>query len=150
MKAATKAHRVAEANKVILAISNHGRRFFYYGPGGESSRDVNLPDFPEGRVARFEVGAGGRIWLRDDYTWRPVYVAYAYEWRHFSHGGTMESIIRALHQYIRTGEPMRGHLGPWPAWLGGDPWGYGDEAMAAVRAEARLSDAMWKPEAVAA
>lgn len=129
----TKRQRLAEANRVIAAIARHGRRFFH--------------DQRHDRVSRFEIDLAGRLWLRDKYTWQRVYVAYRYQWRHFSDGGTLRGIIEALADYIRTGTPIAGgHFGPWPQWYcDGDLWGYGADAMVALRAELAGSDAIRFP-----
>jgi hypothetical protein len=137
--------RVIEANRVITAISMHGRRFFYTGPGVNPSRAKASPD---GRIARFEKDARGALWFRDDYTWKPIYVAWDRgQWKGWSHGGTLRDLVRALRDYIRTGTPIRpGWFGPWPDWVcEGDLWGYGAEAMAAVREAVMKTEAVAKP-----
>lgn len=117
----TKQERVVEANKVIEAISRHGRRFFHH----------------EGRVTRFDLDARGRVWLIDKYSGRRVYTHYPYGWKGFSEGGTLRSLCQDLRDYIRTGKPIRQEwFGPFPDWrCGGDPWGYGTEGMEALRAD---------------
>ena len=142
----TKQERVCEANKVIAACAAHGRRFFYTGPGAENGR--GYPEAgPEGRVARFELGERGHIYFRDNYTWKRIYVAWERgRWKGWSHGGTLRDLVRALRDYIRTGKPISAKwFGPWPDWVcEGDLWGYGPDAMAAVR-EAALSTAAVAP-----
>ena len=124
--------RCAEANKVIEAISIHGRRFFY-------NRENN-------RIARMEVDKQGRIWLIDDYSQKRIYTQYRYEWRNFSHGGTMRRLIEALRDYIRTGIPIHpAHFGPWPPeFCGGDLWGYGATEMEIVRKKVLATEAVRK------
>lgn len=117
-----KAERIKDANYLILQISMFGRRFFY--------------NAKHNRVARFEVTLDGKLWLRDDYTDRRVYVAYKGRWRYFSHGGTMRRLVEDLAHWIRTGEPIcyEAHFGPWPHYLcEGDLWGYGHEVMVTFR-----------------
>jgi len=132
--------RLSHANELVAAVSRHGRRFFYYEKGN--------------RVALFEIDLAGRLWWRDEYTDARVYVAYRQRWRKFSNGGTLRSLVEALARYIREGTPIHsGHFGPWPEWYcDGDLWGYGKEAMAALRAEiagapciARAIDALPSP-----
>lgn len=127
MKTETPRQRVAHANDLIAAISRHGRRFFY--------------DADRGRVARFEMDLAGRLWFRDEYTNRRVYVAYRWRWRHFSNGGTLRRLVESLAAYIRQGAPVpSSHFGPWPQWVcDGDLWGYGKSAMAALRTEIATS-----------
>lgn len=131
MKTLSKAERIADANYLLLTISMFGRRFFY------SHR--------HNRVARFEMTIDGKLWFRDDYTDKRIYVAYRGRWRHFSHGGTMRRLIDDLANYIRTGERIRaGHFGPWPEYIcDGDLWGYGKETMETLRT------AMWPRDCVA-
>lgn len=117
----TKAERIADANYLILQVSMFGRRFFH------SER--------HNRVARFEVTVDGKLWFRDDYTDKRVYVAYRGRWSNFSHGGTLRQLVEALSKYIRSGERISAsHFGPWPEWCcEGDKWGYGKETMAMLR-----------------
>ena len=121
MSAIKKAERLADANYLILQVSMFGRRFFY--------------NARHNRVARFEITIDGKLWFRDDYTDKRVYVAYKGRWRNFSHGGTCRRLVEDLAKYIRTGERIpAGHFGPWPEYLcDGDLWGYGKETMARLR-----------------
>jgi len=107
----TKVDRVAEANRVLQIISNHGRRFFFH----------------KERISQFEVDARGMIWFRDSWTDKPVYTHYNGRWKGFSEGGTLRSLVIALRDYIRTGEPISARwFGPWPQHIcDGDLWGYG-------------------------
>ncbi len=129
----TRSERLADANHLIGQISEFGRRFFY-----NSQRD---------RVARFEITLDGKLWLRDDWTGRRIYVAYRGHWRNFSHGGTLRRLVEDLSGYIRTGKRIpAGHFGPWPEWLcSGDLWGYGKEPMAALRDAIRPCDCVAWP-----
>lgn len=116
--------RLAHANAVIQAVSDHGRRFFY----GEDSQ----------RRSMFRLDDRGALWFDDHYRGTPVYVAYKGNWRGFSEGGTLRSMVEALALYIREGTPIRpGHFGPWNPGIipNGDLWGYGAAAMTAVRAQ---------------
>lgn len=113
--------RVGIANKFLVAISSHGRRFFEH----------------EGRVSHFKLDMRGRIWFVDKYSEHCIYTHQPGYWgRHFSDGGTLQELCIHLREYIMGREelPMRA-LGPWRKDLcGGDLWGYGD-AMQAVRDE---------------
>lgn len=133
-KAQRKQERLEKANAVIQAISRHGRRFFYYDKTGA--------------VSYFKLDERGRIWLVDKYTQKPVYVAYRYHWHRFTEGGTLRALIEALRDFIRTGEQISsGHFAGYPGWFApGDPWGYGTEAMEAVRVEVMQTGAV-KPQA---
>lgn len=131
--ARTRRQRIEAANEVIFQVASFGRRFFY-----NETHD---------RVARFEQSLDGKLWFRDDYTNKLCYTAYRYNWRNFSHGGTMRSLIDALAHYIRTGEPIsRGYFGPWrKIFCNGDLWGYGDDAMQSLRAAIAESPALSAP-----
>lgn len=123
-----KQHRVRVANEVIEVIASHGRKFFsLHGDGYRTDE----PD----RVSRFEL-RGGRLWFIDKWSQKPVYVAYKGRWRHFSEGGTLQSLIENMGKWIRgMGEFPEWAFGPWkPFVCGGDLWGYGDD-MAVVRSK---------------
>jgi hypothetical protein len=114
-----KKERLDHANKVICAISSHGRRFFYH----------------EGRTASLEMDIGGKIWLLDEYSQKRVNTHKRGGWLEFSHGGTLRNIIETLRDYIMAGDPLPGAwIGPSCGYGAGDVWGYGHEALAAVRA----------------
>lgn len=117
----SKHERCDRANQLIRRISELGHRTFHY----------------QGVTARLEVDSRGRVWFHDEYSKKRIYTAYRYRWRGFNHGGTMRALIDALCDYIKTGRPICGHLGPWSDWLyGGDLWGYGIENMENIRAYA--------------
>lgn len=120
MAKSTKSSRIAEANQLILHVSNFGRRFFY------SARFD--------RVAFFEITVGGRIRFVDDFTGRRVNPFREMRWENFSHGGTLKRLVADLARYIDKGERIHpGHFGPWTLSYG-DLWGYGAEEMAKVNA----------------
>jgi hypothetical protein len=107
--------RVNAVNKMIKAIADCGRRFFYY-------KDKD-------RYAQIEMDSRGRIWWIDDYTNERIYTHYKYDWQGFSHGGTMRGLVEAFRDHITKGTPVPSRaFGPWPEWYcGGDLWGYGDD-----------------------
>lgn len=105
---ALKIERGDKANALLTCIAMGGRHFFHH----------------EDRIARFEVDERGRIWFRDAYTQRRVYVALNTRWRGFTNGGTLRTLVERLYEFIRTGKPQPLNLGPWPETLG-DLWGYG-------------------------
>ncbi len=118
----TKAERLERANKLLVTIGSYGRHFFTQEYG----------------VAQFELDDRGRLWFRDHYTRKRIYVAYHGRWKHFTGGGTLRALVEALCDYIRYGDPVPpGHFGPWPEYLcDGDVWGYGKD-MALVRKSAQ-------------
>lgn len=81
-----------------------------------------------------EVDYRGRVWFVDAYSGKRIYTHYNGEWRGFTNGGTMRSLVNLLRDFIMDGEPRNTSLlGPWPDWYcDGDLWGYGD-AMTEVR-----------------
>lgn len=122
----TKTERAERVNRMISAMGNHGRRFFY-------SKDKDC-------YARIEVDGRGRVWWTDEYTNKRIYTHYKYRWRGFSNGGTLQDLVIAFRNYIAKGEPINpGYFGPWPDWYcKGDLWGYGKDSMDLVR-EAAVS-----------
>lgn len=121
-----KLERLIHANAVIKAMSLHGRRFFYY---------TKLD-----RTAELSLDRSNRVCHTDEYTGRTFIVKAGTRWQNFSNGGTLQAIIEKLAEYVRTGKQVHpGYFGPWADYIcDGDLWGYGHEAMIAVRAE--LSD----------
>ena len=119
--------RLQRANALIITISSCGRRFF------RQSID--------GRVSKFEIAENGRLYYRDKYSDRSLPCSHtkSKSWqRHFSEGGTLKSLIEALANYIKTGQPINPFFfGPWsPSTCNGDLWGYGDD-MVKVREHAQ-------------
>lgn len=110
-----KQERAEEVNQVIKAIADCGRRFFY-----SKSKDS---------YASMEVDQRGRVWFVDDYSNKRIYTHYSGRWREFSHGGTLQDLVKAFRDYISKGVPIPARaFGPWPKWkCDGDLWGYGDD-----------------------
>lgn len=126
-------HRLVMANGVIAIIATHGRRFF-------SENGDRMPRISTPRLSRFDF-IDGRLWFTDKYTGKRIFVHYeptvrCGRWRGFSQGGTLQSLVKLLRDYILNGdEGFVGALGPWPEWMcGGDLWGYGED-MEKVRGE---------------
>jgi hypothetical protein len=125
-----KFERLVHINQLIWTISKFGRRFFYY-----DKMD---------RTASMSISDAGHIYFHDDYTDKPIYVAYRYRWHEFSHGGTLKELVKAMAHYIRTGDKLS------LDWIGpdrrnitdGNIWGYAPEDMAKCRAEAALNPAI--------
>ncbi len=121
----TKQDRVDACNKLLTAIGNRGRRFFYHRPMDKESA----------RYARFELRRGA-VYFVDDYSGKAIYTAWTRDtWRGFSGGGTLRGVVIKLSEFIRTGSTIApGNFGPWPSWIcGSDLWGYGAAAMQEVR-----------------
>lgn len=125
LKQSEREARVKRANEFIEVIASCGRKFFRY----------------EDRVAKFYLDERGRLWFEDAYSQKSIYVCYKYDWRGFSDGGTLRSLIQSLRDYIRVGEPL--WLGYFePMRNGSCAWAYGHDAMSLVRAAAeKLEDA---------
>jgi hypothetical protein len=115
--------RVNAVNQLIAVIGSHGRRFFW-----SNERQ---------RMASIEVDARGKVWWVDDYTGKRIYTHYHYQWRGFSHGGTLKTLVEHFRDYITHGTLLPAHsFGPWPEhYCNGNLWGYGD-SMQAVRDKA--------------
>jgi hypothetical protein len=120
----SKAERVKIANEMLLAIASCGRKFFAY----------------QDRVSRFELDERGRIWFVDKYTQKRIYVAYRGNWRKFSDGGTLRTLVERLRDFIRSEILLpAGIFGPWPEWIcDGDLWAYGADMQQVRDAAARL------------
>jgi len=120
--------RLEQANALIEAIANCGRRFFHY---------------PEQHgISRITMDERGRLWFVDGYTGKRIYLHfylhYRYWRRGFSEGGTLRAVMIRLEDYIMEGTLLpRSIFGPWPESLcGGDLWGYGED-MQIVREKAQ-------------
>lgn len=142
--AAAKQTRLEHANALIKIISSHGRRFFWHG--GVQKWDAVAQKnvlVPADRLARFELEKG-RLYFVDDYTEKAILLPRPNwgrgDWRGFSHGGTLRSLVEAMSNYIRLGTRV-------PRWqivikqlgesgLERNVWGYDPKPAEAVRAEA--------------
>ncbi len=107
--------RLQRCNQLLFQISDCGRRFFY----------------SNGFVAYLEIDDNHRVWFHDDYSRKRIYTHRAYLGRGFTHGGTLNSLVRWLRHYIITEEDrVKNLLGPWPEHIcHGDLWGYGDDMV---------------------
>lgn len=110
--------RLRQVNDLLRVIASTGRRFFCHA----------------GRIARLELTDRGVVWFIDHYDGARVYTHYDGQWKGFTAGGTMRSLIGQLRDYVKTGQKLYPYtFGPWPKWqCGGDLWGYG-KAMRKVR-----------------
>ncbi|UAL46822.1 hypothetical protein K7887_18445 [Sutcliffiella horikoshii] len=90
-----KEERLEAINKLIQFISERGRRFFE----------------TRGNLAFMKM-KNGRIYFVDDYTQReiPVIKSY-YDWKGFSHGGTLRALVLDFAEYVRTGNYTNGNNG---------------------------------------
>ena len=121
-----KIERLAHANALIKAISDHGRRFFW----NERAQ----------RVAHLELDERGKVWWIDDYRGARVYThqtTIPSRWQGFSHGGTLRSLVECMRDYVVHGRQLP-HFRIATPQLYGDSniWGYSKEAAEAVRAAA--------------
>jgi len=120
-----KESRLQHANELIKIIASHGRRFFY--------------NATTGKYGRLELRKG-RVWWINDYKDFEVYLhntGFGNEWRGFTHGGTLRSLVEDMRDYIMTGKTI-------PRWkiviqrrdgndLHENVWGYDVNAAQAVR-----------------
>lgn len=95
--------RLDAANELVRFIASCGRRFFEY----------------KGTVAHMEMDDRGRVWWFDEYTKKRVYMHQRWLGRSFSHGGTLNGFVRALRDFVKTGEQLNSYHR--------DHWGYGDD-----------------------
>ena len=118
----SKRARAAQANELLRVIAANGRQFFKHGDC----------------VSVFEVDYRGRVWWRNAYKNKRIYVYGHWYWRGFTEGGTLRQLVEYLRDFIRWGTPVpAAQFGPWPEWLcDGDLWGYGED-MEIVRSAAR-------------
>jgi hypothetical protein len=130
--ASEKAARVAKVNHLVRVISTYGRRFFY--------------NARHNRVAEMVIGKGGHLYFIDDYTGKPIYVAYDGRWSGWSHGGTLRDLVKALAEYVRTGNQLS------ISWIGPERfddsniWGYAESEMAKCRAAALTTGVIRQPQ----
>ena len=120
----TKQQRVEHCNQLIGIIASHGRQFFRCKSTGN--------------VASMEVDARGRVWFHDYYTRKRIYThetSFGNEWRGFTSGGTLRSLVEELRDYIRTGKPLARNRIGFTRNDGSNIWGYSQEAIEACRAE---------------
>lgn len=113
--------RIDQANRVIEAIAEHGRKFFSLHADGRQ-------DEPN-RISKFEL-VNGRLFFLDKWTQKRTYVFYRRgQWIHFSEGGTLRALVEGMADWIvgkRKDFPRA--FGPWPEWIcEGDLWGYGSD-----------------------
>lgn len=117
-----KNERAEHANALIKIIASHGRKFFEH----------------DGYVASLEVDKNGRVWFIDEVSKRRIYTHKRDRWAGFSHGGTLQDLVRAMRDYITKGKKIPLN---WLATIrinpaNGDIWGYGEDARTAMRLEA--------------
>lgn len=122
--------RTDKANQLIEEIASCGRKFFRV-------EKQYLKEGEDERVSKFELSSRGHVYFIDKWTKKKVYTHYVGNWKKFSEGGTLQTLVEKLRNYISKGQKLRGNiLGPFPEWIcGGDLWGYGKD-MEQVRDKA--------------
>lgn len=134
----TKEQRLAHANELIKIIARHGRRFFF-SKRFHSDRFGEVVETPAGRVAML-VLRNGRVYHFDEYTGKTIYThwtPFGNDWRGFSHGGTLRSLVEKMRDYVMTGEQISlDFIAPTMRDGKSNLWGYGREAAYNVRTEA--------------
>lgn len=123
---AVQQQRLENVNRFIVEIGQRGRRFFY-----NQKFD---------RYAQLKIDDRGRVWFRDDYTDQWIYTHLRNRnWRGFSHGGTLRSLIELLSDHVKKGRQLNPrYFDLRPHSCSGHPWGYPHEdypelAAAAVK-----------------
>lgn len=120
-----KAARVAIVNEIIKEIASRGRRFFAH----------------EDKVAYLYL-KNGKIWYKCEWvsTHQPItdvcfsIPKYRKPKRGFTHGGTLESLVRDFCDFIRKGGDTNHNHGYGGLYC--THWGYPAEDMKAIRAKA--------------
>ena len=118
----TKQERLEMANELIKLIATTGRKFFNYEENG-------------GSIGRFELRSG-RTYFIDGYTNKSIY-AYKnhYFGNRFTEGGTMQSLVLDLAEFIRSGEATNAKNGYGGIYC--DCWGYPSNGMSAIQRKAK-------------
>lgn len=128
----SKVERVAEANKVIAAIAGSGERLFSHN----------------GEVSKIELRANRHLVFRDAASGASFSFRYDSRWEQFSGTRTMEILLRALADYIRSGDqlPPQWFSDDWPPGVGaGGLWGCGAD-VAKVRQAILATKVVSQPE----
>ncbi|MEM9149881.1 MAG: hypothetical protein AAGB19_05445 [Cyanobacteria bacterium P01_F01_bin.3] len=119
-----KRDRAQRCNDLLRVIASCGQKHFNYQKSGYG-------------FCSLEIGKQGHVFFWDTYSGRRIYTHYPGQWRGFTNGGTLQSLIIAMREYIcGDRESLGRHLGPWPdSSCGGDLWCYGSD-MELVRLSA--------------
>lgn len=127
-----KQRRVETANEFINVIASCGRNFL-----SENSDRQTKIESPF--ISFMEIDKTGKIWFTDYYTKKRIYTQYNGRWNGFTSGGTMQSIVKCLRNYIRDGKKMRaGYFNKNEGEAFGNPWGYKDDILIVKEAAVRL------------
>ncbi|MDN4090881.1 hypothetical protein [Paenibacillus polymyxa] len=111
-------NRIDIVNALIKEIGSRGHKSLY-----SKKHD---------RYATFH-WAGGRLWLTDDYTGRPLLMdkSKSDEHYHFSHGGTLWGLVCDFRDYINGDDDANHNNGYGGLYC--PHWGYSKEDMQAIR-----------------
>lgn len=119
----TEIDRLKAANEFIKVIASCGRKFF-----SENADNFNKVDAPF--VASMEVDKHGKVWFIDSYTKKRIYTHYRYDWKGFSNGGTLKSLVCNLRDFIKRGDTLRKeYFQPEMGEGFRNPWGYGEDIL---------------------
>lgn len=98
----SKEQRLEVVNQLIKFISERGRRFFY----------TNRTIHEDVESVAYMKLKNGRLYFVDNYTKEEVYVIdNGYDWKGFSHGGTLRALVMDFGEFIRTGKYSDGKYG---------------------------------------
>jgi hypothetical protein len=117
--------RLDAANKFIMVISGCGREFFKH----------------DGFVSTLELSSTGRVFFIDYYTKKRIYTHTRFQtWRGFTSGGTLQSLIESLRDFVIKGKTLRAEyfqpdMGAPDMW-DNHIWGYDDDSMLIVKSAA--------------
>lgn len=129
--------RLNAVNEFIKVIASCGRCFF-----SENSDKQNKLRYPF--ISFMEVDQRGRVWFTDHYTHQRIYTHYDRQWKYFTSGGTLRSMVELFRDHIKKGVQMRAEYFD-PYERGRDwshPWAYGDDLAIVKREAIRLGIAI--------
>lgn len=136
-KALEQQRRVEAANEFIKVIASCGRNFL------SSNSDKRSNKVADPFVSFMELDKNGKIWFTDYYTRKRIYTQYRYDWRGFTSGGTLRSIVCGLRDFIRDGSQLRGgYFNYDESAVFHNPWGYGEDILIVKEAALRLGVAV--------
>ena len=121
----SKAERVIIANKIIAKIAGLGRKFFCHN---NSYVDYFLLK-----------GKAEKVYMHNQYNGMDLLVDFEYgAIKNFSHGGTLQGLVKDFAYYIRTGEYANHKHGYGGLYC--PHWGYSETEMKEIQDYARELD----------
>ncbi|WP_163830751.1 hypothetical protein [Spartinivicinus ruber] len=127
-----KHQRLEAVNELIKVIATCGRCFF-----SENGDKLNKVENPF--ISTMEIDSRGKVWFTDSYTRKRIYTHYQYDWKGFTHGGTLKRLVEFFRNHITRGVQIRSdYFDPNGSYIGEHPWDYGDDILIVKEAALRL------------